>query len=130
MNTTPSSTLRFTPAATSDGIAELTPGHGGRPRSDQQAGAIRRARAAGERALVLGGGGGAGNAWEIGVIAGLFDAGLDVTEADLIIGTSAGATAAAQITGATPTELLADILSAEPQQLTGSAGYHGGRVPV
>jgi hypothetical protein len=41
--------------------------------------------------LVLGGGGGsAGNAWLIGVIAGLFDAGLDVTEADLIVGTSAG----------------------------------------
>ena len=54
-----------------------------------------------ERALVLGGGGAAGNAWVIGVIAGLFDAGLDVTEADLIIGTSAGSTAAAQITSAT-----------------------------
>ncbi len=36
-----------------------------------------------ERALVLGGGGSAGNAWEIDVIAGLFDAGLDVTDADL-----------------------------------------------
>jgi len=47
--------------------------------------------------LVLGGGGSAGSAREIGVIAGLFDAGLDVTEADLIIGTSAGSTAAAQI---------------------------------
>ena len=62
-----------------------------------------------ERALILGGGGASGNAWVIGVIAGLFDAGLDVTEADLIIGTSAGSTAAAQITGATPTKLLADI---------------------
>ena len=76
------------------------PGHGDRPRSDQdqpQVDATRRAPAAGERALVLGGGGSAGNAWEIGVIAGLFDAGLDVTEADLIIGTSAGSTAAAQV---------------------------------
>ena len=63
-------------------------------------------------ALVLGGGGSAGNAWLIGVIAGLFEAGLDVTEADLIIGTSAGSTAAAQITSATPAELLADILAA------------------
>ena len=71
-------------------------------------------RAAGERALVLGGGGSAGNAWLIGVIAGLFDAGLDVTEADLIIGTSAGSTAAAQITSATPTELLAAILPLRP----------------
>jgi NTE family protein len=71
--------------------------------------------AAGERALVLHGGGSAGHAWEIGVIAGLFDAGLDVTEADLIIGTSAGSTAAAQITSATPAELLAAILTAAPQ---------------
>ena len=102
MNTTPSSTLHFTSTTASD-----------RPRSDQdqlQVDATRRVRAAGERALVLGGGGSAGNAWLIGVIAGLFDAGLDVTEADLIIGTSAGSTAAAQITGASPTELLADIL--------------------
>src|ERR1700735_1854577 len=59
-----------------------------------------------ERALVLGGGGAAGNAWLIGVIAGLFEAGLDVTEADLTIGSSAGSTAAAQTTSATPTELL------------------------
>jgi NTE family protein len=63
-------------------------------------------------ALVLGGGGSAGNAWLIGVIAGLLDAGLDVTKADLIIGTSAGSTAAAQITSASPTQLFADILSA------------------
>jgi NTE family protein len=42
---------------------------------------------AGKRALVLGGGGSTGNAWLIGVIAGLFDAGLDVTTADLTIGT-------------------------------------------
>lgn len=68
-----------------------------------------------ERALVIGGGGAAGNAWVIGVIAALFDAGLDVTEADLIIGTSAGATAAAQITGTIcAPELLADILTPAP----------------
>jgi NTE family protein len=78
-------------------------------------------RTAGERALVLGGGGSAGNAWLIGVIAGLFDAGLNVTEADLIIGTSAGSTAAAQITSATPAELLAGILSAAPPSGTGAA---------
>jgi NTE family protein len=103
------------------------------PRSDQdqpQVDATSRVRAAGERALVLGGGGSAGNAWLIGVIAGLFDAGLDVTEADLIIGTSAGSTAAAQITGATPAELLADILSAAPQQRSGRVGPDRGRVPL
>ena len=75
--------------------------------------------AAGGRALVLGGGGSVGNAWLIGVVAGLFDFGLDVTEADLIIGTSAGSTAAAQITSATPTELLAATLAAAPQPRTG-----------
>jgi hypothetical protein len=80
--------------------------------------------------LVLGGGGSTGNAWLIGVIAGLFDAGLDVTEADLIIGTSAGSTAAAQITSATPTELLAAILAAAPQQRTGPVGSDGGRAPI
>ncbi len=109
------------------------PGHGGQPRSDQdqrQVDAIRRAPAAGERALVLGGGGSAGNAWLIGVIAGLFDAGLDVTEADLIIGTSAGSTAAAQISSATqPAELLAGILAAAPQPRTGPVGADGGRAP-
>src|ERR1700685_3268701 len=122
MDTTPFSTLHFTSTTASD-----------RPRSDQdllQVDAARRVRAAGERALVLGGGGAAGNAWLIGVIAGLFDAGLDVTEADLIIGTSAGATAAAQITSATPAELLAAILAAAPQQRTGPAGSGGGRVPI
>ena len=64
-------------------------------------------------ALVLGGGGAAGNAWEIGVIAGLAEAGLDMAEAaDLVIGTSAGATAAAQVrSGIPPAELLASVLS-------------------
>ncbi len=71
-------------------------------------------RGGGERALVLGGGGAAGNAWLIGVIAGLLDAGLDVTDADLTIGTSAGATAAAQLASASPAQLFADILSAAP----------------
>ena len=86
--------------------------------------------AAGERALVLHGGGAAGNAWEIGVIAGLFDAGLDVTEADLIIGTSAGATAAAQITSVAPAELLAAILDPPPRPRADPVRSGGGRVPI
>ncbi|QNE37326.1 patatin-like phospholipase family protein [Leifsonia shinshuensis] len=68
------------------------------------------------RALVLHGGGSSGNAWELGVIAGLLDGGLDVTRADLIVGTSAGSTAAAQITSAPPGELYAAILDAPPPQ--------------
>ena len=84
-----------------------------------------------ERALVLGGGGASGNAWAIGVITGLFDAGLDVTQADLIIGTSAGSTVAAQITSTTrPTELLAAILAAVPQPRPGPTGSDAGRVPI
>jgi NTE family protein len=94
------------------------------PSSTPQVDAAGRVRA-GERALVLGGGGSAGNAWLIGVIAGLFDAGLNVTEADLIIGTSAGSTAAAQITSANPTELLANILATA--QATGPVGSDRGR---
>jgi NTE family protein len=95
------------------------------PSSTPQVDASGRVPAAGERALVLGGGGSAGNAWLIGVIAGLLDGGLDVTEADLIIGTSAGSTAAAQITSATPTELLATILATA--QGTGPVGSDRGR---
>src|ERR1700678_1260776 len=68
-------------------------------------------------ALVLGGGGAAGNAWAIGIIAGLAEAGLDLTEAaDLVVGTSAGATAAAQVrSGIPPAELLASVLSPPAQ---------------
>src|SRR5580700_165056 len=68
-------------------------------------------------ALVLGGGGAAGNAWEIGIIAGLAEAGVDMTEtADLVVGTSAGATAAAQVRSGIPAaELLASVLSAPVQ---------------
>lgn len=68
-------------------------------------------------ALVLGGGGAAGNAWLIGIIAGLAEAGLDITEvADLVVGTSAGATAAAQVrSGESPSTLLAEVLSSTAQ---------------
>src|SRR3954453_18528663 len=109
MNATPFSTLHVTSTTGSD--------------------ATMRAPAAGERALVLGGGGSTGNAWLIGVLAGLFEAGLDVTESDLTIGTSAGSTAAAQIAGATPTELLAAILAAAPQPPAGPVGSDRGRKP-
>jgi NTE family protein len=49
------------------------------------------------QALVLGGGGVAGIAWMTGLLAGLAEAGQDVTGTDLIVGTSAGATVAAQV---------------------------------
>lgn len=64
-------------------------------------------------ALVLGGGGAAGQAWQIGVIAGLAEAGLDLTEAaDLVVGTSSGSTTAAWVRSGIPAaELLASVLS-------------------
>jgi NTE family protein len=62
---------------------------------------------AGERALVLGGGGLSGIAWETGVLAGLAAAGADVAAADYVLGTSAGATVAAQLgSGLSLTELF------------------------
>ncbi|HEY9356726.1 MAG TPA: patatin-like phospholipase family protein, partial [Arthrobacter sp.] len=122
MNTKPSSSL---PSNSTRG-SELP-----RPVQDQlQPDATKLAHAAGERALVLGGGGSTGNAWLIGVIAGLSDAGLDVTTADLTIGTSAGSTAAAQITGAAPAELFAAILAATPPQRNRPVGSEQGRGPV
>lgn len=48
-------------------------------------------------ALVLGGGGVAGIAWELGVLDALVNAGVDLRAADRIIGTSAGAAVGAQL---------------------------------
>ncbi len=55
------------------------------------------------RALVLGSGGATGIAWELGVLAGLARAGVSL-DADLVVGTSAGAVVAAWLTtsGAVP----------------------------
>jgi NTE family protein len=56
--------------------------------------------------LVLGGGGITGIAWEIGLLAGLAQAGVDLLGADLIVGTSAGSVVGAQITSGTPIDAL------------------------
>src|ERR1039458_10591506 len=82
-------------------------------------------------ALVLGGGGAAGNAWEIGIIAGLAEAGLDMREAaDLVVGTSAGATAATQVrSGIPPAELLASVLS-PPVQPVGQIREQPPSLPI
>jgi NTE family protein len=71
-------------------------------------------------ALVLGAGGAAGQAWQIGIIAGLAEAGIDMTEAaDLVIGTSSGSTTAAWVRSGMPAaELLASVLS-EPVRPVG-----------
>lgn len=50
-----------------------------------------------KRALVLGGGGLTGIGWEWGILAGLAEAGVDLSTADLIVGTSAGSVVGAQL---------------------------------
>src|SRR6202045_2739020 len=82
-------------------------------------------------ALVLGGGGAAGQAWQIGVIAGLAEAGLDLTEAaDLVVGTSSGSTTAAQVRSGIPAaELLASVLS-PPVQPVGQNREQPPSLPV
>jgi NTE family protein len=69
----------------------------------------------GGTALVLGGGGVSGVAWELGVLAGLADQGIDVTGADVVIGTSAGAAVGAQITSGAP---LADLVAVQEAPTT------------
>jgi NTE family protein len=69
------------------------------------------------RALVLGGGGVTGIAWELGVLLGLQQGGADVVDADLIVGTSAGATVAAQIGCG---ESLSALVAVQEAPLSGS----------
>ncbi|MFI6003507.1 patatin-like phospholipase family protein [Streptomyces sp. NPDC051366] len=61
----------------------------------------------GGTALVLGGGGLTGVGWESGILYGLAQAGVDLTAADLVVGTSAGSVVGAQLTSGllTPQEL-------------------------
>lgn len=68
------------------------------------------------RAVVLGGGGVTGVAWEVGLIHGLAELGVDLSQADLYVGTSAGSVVAAQITGGTP---VAEMFAREVADTTG-----------
>jgi NTE family protein len=59
-----------------------------------------------KRAVVLSGGGPVGIAWETGLIAGLYDGGVDVGRSDLFVGTSAGSAVGALLAlGRTPREM-------------------------
>ncbi|WP_394617998.1 patatin-like phospholipase family protein [Lentzea sp. JNUCC 0626] len=64
----------------------------------------------GERALVLGGGGVTGIAWETGILHGLAAAGVDLSRADLFVGTSAGSVVAAEVAGG---GVLADLYAGQ-----------------
>lgn len=65
------------------------------------------------RALVLGGGGPVGIAWESGLIAGLAQAGVDLGSADFIVGTSAGSFVGARLAMGAEAGKLADPILAE-----------------
>ncbi|MGY1640126.1 patatin-like phospholipase family protein [Geodermatophilus sp. SYSU D00703] len=73
-------------------------------------------------ALVLGGGGITGIAWEIGVLAGLAEAGTDLSSADLVVGTSAGSVVGAQVTSG------ADLEQLFARQLEPPAGERAARM--
>ncbi len=68
----------------------------------------------GRRALVLGGGGVTGIAWETGLIAGLAELGIDMAAADVIIGTSAGSVVGADIAAGQELEALYQAQLAPP----------------
>jgi len=78
------------------------------------------------RALVLSGGGPVGIAWESGLLGGLAKAGLDLSKADFIMGTSAGSFVGARLAmGVTPEDLAAPFLAmddAKPAALPAGAG--------
>ncbi|MFF0232330.1 patatin-like phospholipase family protein [Micromonospora sp. NPDC005254] len=66
------------------------------------------------RALVLGGGGVTGVAWELGLLAGLAERGAALTEADLVVGTSAGSVVGAQVRSGVPLRRLYEEQLAPP----------------
>lgn len=77
------------------------------------------------RALVLGGGGPLGVAWESGLIAGFARGGVDLGQADFILGTSAGAIVGARLASGCDSVRLADAVldpaSAEIHPPTGGS---------
>ncbi|WP_304192400.1 patatin-like phospholipase family protein [Phenylobacterium aquaticum] len=68
----------------------------------------------GRKALVLGGGGPVGIAWESGLISGLARAGVDLGKADFILGTSAGSFVGARLAMGAQAATLVDPILAEP----------------
>ena len=87
----------------------------------------------GSRALVLGGGGPVGIAWESGLLAGLAKAGVDLGKADFIMGTSAGSFVGARLALGAEAAGLADPILADAAKAaaaapssSGGAGTRGG----
>ena len=82
------------------------------------------------KALVLGGGGPVGIAWEAGLLAGFAEAGVDLSSADFIVGTSAGSFVGAQIAlGKAPGALAAPIIAESAPAPRPSSGQPAGPPP-
>lgn len=77
------------------------------------------------RALVLGGGGPVGIAWECGLIAGLDAAGVELAEADFIMGTSAGSFVGARLAMGVEATALAEAILAEARRERPAAPSRG-----
>lgn len=80
-------------------------------------------------ALVLGGGGYAGTGFHAGVLTALARSGMDARDADVIVGTSAGALAAALIGAGFPPDQYASLVLAEPVSQEARAVLRGLRSP-
>jgi NTE family protein len=80
------------------------------------------------RALVLGGGGPVGVAWQTGLIAGFAQAGIDLAGADYVLGTSAGSIVGARLRLAAEPASLAEPLLA-PRAPQAGASNAGGPAP-
>jgi NTE family protein len=80
------------------------------------------------RALVLGGGGPVGIAWESGLLAGFAQGGVDVGTADFIMGTSAGSFVGAKLALGADAKTLAEPILREADPARAGAG--GGRPPA
>ena len=75
-----------------------------------------------KRALILGGGGAVGVAWEIGLLAGLVDGGIDLNATSVVVGTSAGSVVGSHIaSGRDPREMLASLRDESPRTAGGAS---------
>ncbi len=82
------------------------------------------------RALVLGGGGPVGIAWEAGVLLGLFEGGVDLTAVDHVIGTSAGAFVGARVAlGHSPRDIAAPYVPRDSASSDGQPSPPKGSAP-
>lgn len=80
------------------------------------------------RALVLGGGGPVGIAWESGLLAGFAQGGVEVGNADFIMGTSAGSFVGAKLALGANARTLAEPILREAEHARETSG--GGRPPA